>query len=117
VGGWHVSTPVEGNDFWEDSDEEEMLDKLETKLPTSPAEKQEKKAVTLVFPLVAGQFGADNEWPWNSCGGLIGGAKGNRFCTKTISDPPCPHCGIGSHVAHKATLKEGHGCIPNPQRE
>jgi hypothetical protein len=113
VVGWDVSTPVEGDDFWEDSDEEEMLDKLETKLPTSPAEKQEKKAVTLVFPLLAGQFGADNEWPWNLCGGLIDGAKGNRFYTKTISDPTCPHCGIGSHAAHKATLKEGHGYIPS----
>jgi hypothetical protein len=47
------------------------------------------------------------------CGGLIGGARGNHFCTKIIRDSAYPHCGVGSHVTHKATLDEGHGYIPS----
>jgi hypothetical protein len=56
----------------------------------------------------------EDEWPWNICGGLIGGARGSRSCTKPFNDPRHTHCGVvWSHTVHKAPLEEGHGCIPN----
>jgi hypothetical protein len=45
------------------------------------------------------------EYMW----GLIGGARGNRFCTKRIKDVSCAHCGVGSHAMHnKVVSEEGH---------
>jgi hypothetical protein len=72
-----------------------------------------KGVVKLIFPLCTGEVGRDEQWPWDVCGGLIGGPRGNRFCTKPIKDVTYPHCGVGSHVAHKAALQEGHGYIPS----
>jgi hypothetical protein len=69
--------------------------------------------VKLVFPLRTGEIGLDYNWPWNLCGGLIGGTSGNRFCTKVIKNPYHPHCGIASHAAHEAELYDGHGYIPS----
>lgn len=94
--------------------EEEMFVNLEAKrLDVIGLKRESADAVKLVFPLVTGQVGVDDAWPWNVCGGLIGGPRGNRFCTKIISSPSHPHCGVGSHAAHKATISEGHGYIPS----
>ena len=38
--------------------------------------------------------------------------RGNRFCTKLIKDTDTPRCGVASHAAHKADLKQDHGCTP-----
>jgi hypothetical protein len=76
--------------------------------------KTEKGAVKLIFPLYDQYGGGVSEpWCWSVCGGLIGGARGNRFCTKIIEDPNVPHCGVASHAAHKADLKQDHGYIPS----
>jgi hypothetical protein len=91
---------------------EEMF--LENAKQVSAVEKAgQKGAVKLIFPLCTGEVRVDEQWPWDVCGGLIGGPQGNRFCTKSIKDATYPHCGVGSHVAHKATLQEGHGYIPS----
>jgi hypothetical protein len=108
-GGVDFSTP--GGGSMVDSEEERFLE-VEAEQRVSAA-KQEKGAVKLLFPLLAGQVGMEEKWPWNVCGGLIGGAGGNRFCTKLITNPAYTHCGIGSHAVHKANLQEGHGYIPN----
>jgi hypothetical protein len=99
-----VSSPVDS--------EEELFDGVSIN-PPSTAEKQEKNKVNLVFPLLTGALGVEGEWPWNVCGGLIGGARGNRFCTKPIRDSSHSHCGVGSHAVHKAFIEEGHGYIPS----
>jgi hypothetical protein len=51
----------------------------------------------------------EEEWPWNMCGGVIRGARGNHFCTKMRNNPAYTHCGVVSDVAHKTDLMEGHG--------
>jgi hypothetical protein len=100
-----VSSPVDS--------EEELFEGVSIN-PPSTAEKQEKDKVNLVFPLLTGALGGEGEWPWNVCGGLIGGARDNRFCTKPpIRDPRHGHCGVSSHDVHKAIIEEGHGYIPS----
>jgi hypothetical protein len=93
--------------------EEEMFAERESSDQPFSAEKQEKGAVKLVLPLLVGQLGMENEWIWKICGGLIGGARGSRFCTKPINDPRHAHCSVVSHTVHKAPSEEGHGHIPN----
>jgi hypothetical protein len=71
-------------------------------------------SVKLVFPhYIDGVGGVDEAyWNWNLCGGLIGGPRGNRFCTKSVN-VNYPHCGVASHAMHKAKLGEGCGYIPS----
>jgi hypothetical protein len=108
AGGMGFSAAGEGARSMVDS-KEEMFDEIEAKLSTA----QEKVAVRLVFPLLTGQIGLEEQWLWNVCGGLIGGARGNHFCTKPVKDRRYSHCGVGSHTLHKANLEEGHGYIPS----
>jgi hypothetical protein len=75
--------------------------------------KTEEGAVKLIFPLYNQDGEVGEQWPWNVCGGLIGGPRGNRFCTKPVGDSRYPHCGVASHAAHKADLQKGYGCIPS----
>jgi len=75
--------------------------------------KREAGAVRLIFPLYNYEEGTEEQWAWNVCGGLIGGPRGTRFCTKIIENLKFPHCGVASHAAHKADLKKGHGYIPS----
>jgi hypothetical protein len=69
-------------------------------------------SVKLVFPRQSGSERPDETWDWNLCGGLIGGPRGNRFCTKAVN-ADYPHCGVASHAMHKAKLDEGCGYIPS----
>lgn len=64
-------------------------------------------AVQLIFPLRVGD--GDGQWCWNICGGLIGGQRGKRFCTKNILGTNFSHCGVGSHSMNKASLEPEHG--------
>jgi hypothetical protein len=109
VGGLDFLTPGGGAASMVDS-VEEMFSEFDEE-GQMPFEKE--GAVKLVFPLVSGEIGLDEDWTWNVCGGLIGGPRGNRFCTKNIADTRECHCGVASHAAHKADLKEGHGYIPS----
>jgi hypothetical protein len=99
-GGLDFLTP--GGGSMVDSEEERFLE-VESEQRVAAA-KQEKGAVKLLFPLLAGQAGMEEKWPWNVCGGLIGGAGGNRFCTKPITNPAYTHCGIGSHARSACEL-------------
>jgi hypothetical protein len=111
-GGLDFLTPGGGVASVVDSVEEMFYDD-ERRL--AEVEKLEKEgAVKLVFPLYAGELdGADGVWSWNVCGGLIGGSRGNRFCTKALKGSTYTHCGVASHAVHKAPLEEGHGYIPS----
>jgi hypothetical protein len=111
--GMDFLTPDDGVGSMVDSEEELFVEMEAKQTAAAAAAKQEKDAVKLVFLLLIGQLGAEDEWPWNACGGLIGGARGKRFCAKLIRDPAHPHFGAGSHATHKATLEEGHGHIPS----
>jgi hypothetical protein len=66
-GGVGFSMPGEGIGYMVDS-EEEMFSGVKS-FQQSAAEKQEKDAVKLVFPLLTGQLGVEEQWPWNICGG------------------------------------------------
>jgi hypothetical protein len=75
--------------------------------------KMEDGAVKLIFPLYNQDREVGEQWLWNVRGGLIGGPRGNRFCTKPVGDSRCPHCGVASPAAHRADLQKGYGCIPS----
>jgi hypothetical protein len=109
-GGVDFSTPGEDAGLRVDS-EEEMFAEVESNQHGS-AEKQDSDAVKLLFPLLTGAVGMEEEWPWNICGGLIGGARGSRFCTKLCESSVYSHCGVGSRAVHKAKLEERRGYIP-----
>jgi hypothetical protein len=109
-GGLDFSTPGGGGGSMVEDSEEERFVEVEADQCVAAA-KQEEDAVKLLFPLLTGQVGMEEKWPWNVCGGLIGGASGNRFCTKLITNQAYTHCGTGSHAVHKANLQEGHGYI------
>jgi hypothetical protein len=70
-------------------------------------------SVRLIFPLCSGEVGLDEQWTWNLCGGLIGGARSARFCTKSVEGTGLTHCKVASHAIHKAELQEGHSHIPS----
>jgi hypothetical protein len=63
--------------------EEEMFAEGEQYNQHSSADKQEEKGahVKLVFPLLTGQLGVEEEWPSNMCGGLMGT---NHSCWRGI---------------------------------
>jgi hypothetical protein len=79
---------------------------------SSNSKTENQGAVQLVFPCSNQERGDSDQWHWNLCGGLIGGARGNRFCTKII-DKRYSHCSVASHAVHKAELNKGHGYIPS----
>jgi hypothetical protein len=104
--GGGAASMVDGS---EDSVEEMFFDKG---LLGSNNVGEKPGTVKLVFPLRVGEAGFDDEWLWDLCGGLIGGARGNRFCTKVVKGN-YPHCGVASHATHKAASDEGNGYIPS----
>jgi hypothetical protein len=109
VGGLDFLTPGGGAASVVDS-VEEMYSEFDGEVQ-NPFDQE--GAVKLVFPRMHGEIGLEDDWTWDVCGGLIGGPRGNRFCTKNIADANESHCGVASHAAHKADLKEGHGYIPS----
>jgi hypothetical protein len=92
---------------------EEMFLENKKAITTGKLSGQQPGAVKLVFPLCTGELDAIEQWPWNVCGGIIGGARGNRFCTKPVEHAESHHCGVASHAMHKAILQEGTGYIPS----
>jgi hypothetical protein len=109
-GAMDFLTPGRGAASTVDSVEEMFLD--DKRWFDAGFKSQKDGAVQLIFPLCSGEVGLDKQWPWNLCKGLIGGPRGNRFCTKTLGEGNSVHCGIVSHATNKADLEEGHGYIP-----
>jgi hypothetical protein len=99
-----VDSDVEGEEMYSDFEGPGGFNRSKKKTPG---------AVKLIFPLCLGDEGLDDQWSWNVCGGMIGGPRGSRFCTKSIDGGEYSHCGLGSHSAHKAKLQPGHGYIPS----
>jgi hypothetical protein len=92
---------------------EEMFSEEATMVDKKNLVKEDDGLGRLIFPLCSGEVGLDKQWTWNLCGGLIGGARGTRFCTKSVEGTGLTHCKVASHVIHKAELQEGHGYIPS----